>query len=1135
MVFGSWGRHLLSPSKRRTAEFHRVPGRVATRVARIVVCVGVLVAGVSVAMPAAQAAAQTTLSLTFDNGPISQYTLGYQQALQPHGVPATFYVNSGTVGSTAKFMSWTQLSTLAAAGNDIGGKTVHGINLKTTTDTQTKIDEVCKDRQALLQHGLAAATFAYPFGAFDATAESIVKGCGYGNGRTAGSVSPAGPTWAETFPPKDWLATRAYAPSGQVTLANLQALVNGAAAHNGGWDQVVIQKVCSQTLDAANYTTCTASAGYIELADLNAFLDWVGNAGQPGGAPAGTVLKTVRDAAIAADAVAPTTTISCDGAPCSTANYPNVVHATLTAADLGSSLSSTHYTTDGSDPTLASPTYTGTLAITSPTTLKFRSWDYAGNVEAVRSQLIQANPPPDTTAPTTTIACNGGACDPAGYTGSVTVTLSASDGGGWGVDKTYYTTDGSTPTQSSPVYSGPFQLSQAATVTVKFFSTDIAGNVEAVNTQQIKVLPPPTTVSLTFDDGLLTQYQLGFKRALAPRGLVGTFYNVSGLNGVDPQHMTWSQLTAVNNGGNEIGGHTVDHVNIKTLTDYNQKVREVCQDRQNLLDHGFYPVSFAYPEGAYDATAEQVVQGCGYSTARAAGQIDVNGDGAGPVYAETLPPKDIYATRTVYDPPSGSPPNVPPLTLSHLQASVTGASTHGGGWVTFAFHEICSQTYDPDNYSFCINDWGPIELTTLNEFLDWLKNAGQPGGAPANTTVKTVSQTLLGPDTSPPNTAILCDNASCQSTAYNGSVTVSLNATDPGGSGIKTTYYTTDGSTPTTSSPVYTGPFTTATPETVRAFSVDNAGNTGPAQAQAIQVQPNPNPIVAAAGDIACDPASPAFNDGEGTDTDCRAKATAQLMNGVDAVLPLGDNQYDCGGPAAFAQSYGPTWGVKKGITRPVPGDKDYATSGGTDCPSTPGAGYYNYFGSAAGDPAKGYYSYDLGSWHVIALNTALCGDSPDFCAAGSAQEQWLQADLAANASKQCTLAYYQNPRFVSSDSGGDATYQPFWDDLYGAGVDVVMNGDSHWYERLQQMNSQGKADTTYGVREFIVGTGGAGLDTPGGRLATSQVLNNVTHGVLRLTLRNGAFDWSFVPVSGETFTDSGTGTCHAAPPQPGN
>src|SRR5207253_1570564 len=116
-------------------------------------------------------------------------------------------------------------------------------------------------------------------GAFNATVKSIVRSCGYGNARTSGSVSPAGPTYAETLPPADWFATRAYAPNTQVTLANMQALVNGGAAHNGGLDQIVIGRICSQALDAANYTACTASAGWIELADLNSFLDWMSNAG----------------------------------------------------------------------------------------------------------------------------------------------------------------------------------------------------------------------------------------------------------------------------------------------------------------------------------------------------------------------------------------------------------------------------------------------------------------------------------------------------------------------------------------------------------------------------------------------------------------------------------------------------------------------------------------------------------------------------------------------------------------------------------------------------------------------------------------------------------------------------------------
>ena len=207
-------------------------------------------------------------------------------------------------------------------------------------------------------------------------------------------------------------------------------------------------------------------------------------------------------------------------------------------------------------------------------------------------------------------------------------------------------------------------------------------------------------------------------------------------------------------------------------------------------------------------------------------------------------------------------------------------------------------------------------------------------------------------------------------------------------------------------------------------------------QTQQVQVQPNADPIIGSAGDIACDPTAPAFNNGLGTDTDCRASRTVGLLNGVDAVLPVGDDQYDCGGAAAYAQSYDPTWGIKKAITHPVPGGSDYLTSGGTDCPTTPGAGYYSYFGSRAGDPTKGYYSYNLGQWHIIALNTAPCENGDvSFCAAGSAQDLRLQQDLASHASNSCVLAYYQNPRWASaaSGSGGDNTYQQIWQDLYAA------------------------------------------------------------------------------------------------------
>ena len=1073
---------------------------------------------------------KTKVSLTFDNGSVGQYTLGYLKALKPHGDTATFYVNSGTVSVSGNTMTWSQLGDLAAAGNDIGGKTVNATNL--TTDPNPT-SQVCDDRTALRQHGLDPVGFAYPggAGANDQSIRDIVKNCGYGVARSAGSLSPTGPTYAEKLPPNAWYSTRAYAPSGQVTLANLKALVNGAASSGGGWTQAVITRVCSQTEDPNGYTACTGASGWIELSDLNSFLDWMGQAGQSGGAPAGAVLSTVRDAAIGADTSAPVTTATCNGSACDSGTYTSTVYVALSGTDVGSAVASTHYTTDGSTPTLSSPTYTGRIPITSTTTLTFRSWDHAGNAENPNTLVVTTALAQDTTPPTTTIACDGQPCTTSGYNGSTKVSLTADDGTGWGVDSTYYTTDGSTPTASSAAYNGPFTLGTAGAYTVKWFSTDLAGNAEQVQSQQIVVDPPKVVVSLTFDDGLLTQYTLADKHALKPHGMVGTFYDVTGANDVDEQHMTWGQLTDLNNDGNEIGSHTVNHVSLKGMTDLNQLTYEACQSRQDLIAHGFDPTSFAYPTGAYDTQAENVVQSCGYTSARAAGGLDVAGEGQGPVYSETMPPHDRYALRTLYDPPTGTPANVPPLTLSHLQAAVNAAAQHGGGWVPLVFHDVCSQQLDPDNYSFCINDWGPIELTTLNTFLDWLQNAGQTGGAPARTVVQTVSQVMNGPDTSAPDTTMTCNASACAPTSYAGSVTVDFKATDPGGSGVAATYYTTDGSTPTTSSPKAGHAFTINSNTTFKFFSVDNAGNVEPVSTLTVQAAPRTDPVVGAAGDIACDPNQIAFNSGLGTDTDCRAVHTAKLLEGVDAVLPLGDDQYSCGGTSAFAQSYDPTWGVLKSITHPVPGDADYATTGGTDCPSTPGAGYYQYFGASAGDPAKGYYSYNLGQWHVVAINTAPCEDNASTCAAGSAQDQWLRQDLAANTSS-CTLAYYQNPRFTSTAGGGNDFMQPIWQDMYDGGVDVVLNGDSHWYERFAQMNGAGQPDTVSGVREFIVGTGGQGLDTPAAQLPTSQVMDDSTHGILRLSLHNGSYGWTFVPDEG-TFTDSGTTNCHGKPRPP--
>jgi peptidoglycan/xylan/chitin deacetylase (PgdA/CDA1 family) len=771
--------------------------------------------------------AGTSVSLTFDNNSVGQYTLAFQQALQPHNAHATFFVNSGTVGTTAGTLTWNQVSNLAAAGNDIGGKTVNATNLKTDPDPVT---QVCQDRQNLISNGLNPIAFAYPGGAFDPAVKGIVQNCGYGNARSAGSLSPNGPTYAETVPPKDWLATRAYPGVGSpavVTLADMESIVTGAASHGGGWVQLVMTRVCSQSLDASNYSSCLAASGHVELADLVSFLDWIQNAGQAGGAPAGTSLQTVRDVVTAADISAPTTASSCDVGPCS-GSYDSVVKVTLSPTDLGTGISSTHYTIDGTTPTQSSPTYTRRIAITSPTTLHFRSWDNAGNVEAVQSLSIQSTPPPDSSPPTTTITCDDGPCSGNAYDGQVTVELTASDGSGWGIDNTYYTTDGSTPDQNSAVYTGAFQLF-AGDHTIRFFSTDIAGNTEPPNAQLIQVTAAETTVSVTFDDGDLSQFALAFQRGLQPRNMRGTFFITTGDVEGGPGFVTWSDVSTLAANGQDVGGHTVHHIDL-TSSSYTQqqKIDEVCDGRQALIDHGLSPVSFAYPFGAYDANAKTIVQNCGYTSARRTGGITASP----PPYAETIPPSDPFATRTWTAPT----PTDAPIQLSDMEAVVTAAATHGGGWVQIVIHQVCSQTYDAANYTSCLGSFRPMELDTFTAFLDWMQNSGQAGGAPAGTVVKSVSQVMAGPDTIPPVTTIACDGSPCQGT-YTGSVSVGLAATDTGGSGVDKTYYTTDGSTPTTSSPTYSGPFSLTQTTTVRFFSADIAGNAETAQSQQIDVQ----------------------------------------------------------------------------------------------------------------------------------------------------------------------------------------------------------------------------------------------------------------------------------------------------------
>lgn len=275
---------------------------------------------------------------------------------------------------------------------------------------------------------------------------------------------------------------------------------------------------------------------------------------------------------------------------------------------------------------------------------------------------------------------------------------------------------------------------------------------------------------------------------------------------------------------------------------------------------------------------------------------------------------------------------------------------------------------------------------------------------------------------------------------------------------------------------------------------------------------------VAAAGDIACDPASSSFNGGQGVGLECRQRATSDLLVGAgyDAVLALGDIQYEDGAFSKFGLSYDPSWGRVNGITHPAPGNHEYGTGGA--------AGYYQYFGAAAGDPTKGYYSFDLGGWHLTALNSNCA--SVGGCGVGTTQEQWLRADLAAHSAATCTLAFWHHPRFSSGEHGSDSTYAAFWQALYEADADLVLVGHDHDYERFGPQTASGVLDTASGIREFVVGTGGKNLRTFPTVGPNSEARSVTSAGVLELTLGASGYGWRFVPAVG-TFTDAGSGSCH--------
>ncbi|MDR3575858.1 MAG: DNRLRE domain-containing protein [Anaerolineaceae bacterium] len=235
------------------------------------------------------------------------------------------------------------------------------------------------------------------------------------------------------------------------------------------------------------------------------------------------------------------------------------------------------------------------------------------------------------------------------------------------------------------------------------------------------------------------------------------------------------------------------------------------------------------------------------------------------------------------------------------------------------------------------------------------------------------------------------------------------------------------------------------------------------------------------------------------------------------AIFTAGDNSNESGTMAQYTGCFGPTWGQYMKYIHP--------TAGNHDASGYPN--YYTYFGAAAGPAGKGWYSYDLGTWHIIMLNTGCTGMvGPCNDSAGSAQELWLKADLAAHTNK-CTMAIMHQPRFSSGYHGSAAAQQPLWQDLYNAGADVVVDGHDHDYERFAAQDPTGKADASKGIREFVVGTGGAEHRDFNAPIANSQVRIANVWGIMKFTLHPTSYDWQFIPVAGQTATDSGSASCH--------
>ena len=403
------------------------------------------------ALWAAPAAADTTVSLTFDDGNADQ--MPAVQMLTDHGMHGTWYIIPGRVDRpNSQYMTWSQVQTIYTAGNEIGGHTQNHVHLDQVNEATAR-SEICGGRDSLLARGYPQISFAYPFGDHDATSEELVQECGYLSGRGVGGLRDDGEPDADTIPPRNpWVLPTPGSIDVEDTLPAIkQAIMDAeaAGASQPSWISLVIHHLCDPHVPNSDCDDGDVEGQYITPQDFDSLLDWL-----QARALTGTHVKTVEEVMTGSapqDTTPPASSIKCNAAACSSGFYNASVSATLSATDNsgGSGVKNIRYTTNGTNPTASSPVYSVAIPVNSTTTIKWRAEDNAGNVESpIHSQTISGgHREADQRDPVRRGGVRGRL-----YNHSVSATLAGSDTGGSGLKNIRYTTDGSNPTGSSAVY-----------------------------------------------------------------------------------------------------------------------------------------------------------------------------------------------------------------------------------------------------------------------------------------------------------------------------------------------------------------------------------------------------------------------------------------------------------------------------------------------------------------------------------------------------------------------------------------------------------------------------------------------------------------------------------------------------------